>query len=313
MTTSPERSGASPWYCSHESSRAATSTMVAAGLVALAALMAFIGLLVAGDEVSALVAAMVMLVAGANTWSAGRSRTWWRAVPTTAPASRPRPAPFAPSGPRPRVAVPGLDDQGHVGQGPGVGGVRGVPVAVGASRSVPGLDDQGHVRQGPRAGGVRGVPVAVGASRSPSGLDDQGHVRQGPGVGGVRGVPVVVGASRSVPGLDDQGHVRQGPGVGEVRGVPVAAAPTPTDKPAVVRLAAVAATPARAPQPARTTSAGPAQDVAGITTTPHRDAPDGRTTSSATGRPAPASATRARRRTAPVRPVSRRVAGPRSS
>jgi hypothetical protein len=115
MTTSPERSGAAPWYCSHDSSRAATSTMVAAGLVAAAALMAFVSLLVVGDEVSALVAAMVMLVAGANTWSAGRSRSWWRADPRAGHGSRPRPAGpravdrprrvDAPA-PRTRVAVP---------------------------------------------------------------------------------------------------------------------------------------------------------------------------------------------------------------
>ena len=95
MTTSPERPEAAPWYCSHESSRAATSTMVAAGLVTAAALMAFVGLLVTGDEVSALVAAMVMLVAGANTWSAGRSRTWWRADPVAGREARPAPAPLA--------------------------------------------------------------------------------------------------------------------------------------------------------------------------------------------------------------------------
>ncbi len=311
MTTSPERSGAAPWYCSHESSRAATSTMVAAGLVAAAALMAFVGLLVTGDEVSALVAAMVMLVAAANTWSAGRSRTWWRAIPTAAPASRPRPAPVAPPGCRPGVAAPCLDDQGHVGPVSGVGDVRGVPVAVGASRSVPGLGDQGHVGPVSGVGDVRGVPVAVGASRSVPGLGDQGHVRQGPGVGEVRGVPVAgAPAPRAQVAAPPAPVVPPAP-----TAAPASAAPAPTGKPVVVRLAAVAATPARAPQPARTTTThdGAAQDVVETTTTPHTDAPDGRTTSSPGARTAPASATRARRRTAPVRPVSRRVAGSRSS
>jgi hypothetical protein len=103
MTTSPERSDAAPWYCSHESSRAAASTMVAAGLVAAAALMAFVGLLVAGDEVSALVAATVMVAAGANTWAARRSRTWWRSAPARAVAGAVVPA--GPAAPTVRTAA----------------------------------------------------------------------------------------------------------------------------------------------------------------------------------------------------------------
>src|SRR5206468_3654345 len=118
------------------------------------------GLLVAGDEVSALVAAMVMLVAGANTWSAGRSRTWWRADPTPERESRPRPAPVAPPRARPQVAPPAVDDQGHVRQQARPQELRRVPVAAGGSRPVPAVDGQGHVRQQARPQELHRVPVA---------------------------------------------------------------------------------------------------------------------------------------------------------
>jgi hypothetical protein len=239
MTRSPERSGAAPWYCSHESSRAAASTMVAAGLVTAAALLALVGLLLAGDEVSALVAAMVMLVAGANTWSAGRSRTWWRAVSA---------APAAPVAPRAASAVP---------EAP-------------APRSAP----------YPRAAGPA-APVEAPAPRTPA------------------LAPVVVRMSTVTP-------------------APAAPAPAPAlpaPAPAARTEAADTVELLRAHRAARHAApeapAPPAPEDRAAT--PEGDLPGSRATPPRPGRTASASAGRTRRRTVPVRPVTRRVAGTRSS
>ena len=289
MTTSPERAGAAPWYCSHESSRAATSTMVAAGLVAAAALMAFVALLVAGDEVSALVAAMVMLVAGANTWSAGRSRTWWRAEPVadravrTRPASPAPPAPPAPSAspapsrPRPQVAVRVSDDQGHVRQGPRPGELHGVPVAAAGSRAVPAFDDQGHVRQGPRPDELRGVPVAAPPAPRPA----------------VVHLATVASAPAARAEVAPAARAEVAPAA---RAEAAETVELDRGRQSVREVAATAAS----PEPG-TSVTSPGDDAA---------------TARATPRPARSASTpaaRTRRRTVAVRPVTRRVAGTRPS
>jgi hypothetical protein len=290
MTTSPERSGAAPWYCSHESSRAATSTMVAAGLVATAALMAFVGLLVAGDEVSALVAAMVMLVAAANTWSAGRSRTWWRADPASGREVRAAPAPSGATAPTGTAAPSaGRPLRPLAAELPLAAERPPQPIATPPVRPVPDAPAPRPrvavtVAASPRPTGAPGPAPAPAPQPAPAPRNDQGHVRQEVGPRELRGVPVAAGAARPAPVLDDQGHVRQEVGSRELRGVPVAAG-------------------AARPAPARAASEA----------TRSGDDPDERTTSSRAGRTAAASATRTRRRTAPVRPVSRRVAGTRSS
>ena len=266
MTTSPEHPEAAPWHSSHESSRAATSTMVAAGLVTAAALMAFVGLLVTGDEVSALVAAMVMLVAGANTWSAGRSRTWWRADPVTGHEARPAPAPLAPTGAAPvRSSRPVVRDR-----------PVGPPIAERPSRPAE----------------TRSRPAAPAASTAPA-------------------PPPAPRPQVSVPAA--AAAVPPAPAVRAAPAVPAPAPAVPAPAPAVVRLTAVSAAPPRGSQPARVAAPGPADSAAPITTVAHRHGPDEHVTSSRAERTAPASASRARRRTAPVRPVSRRVAGTRSS
>ena len=226
--------------------------------------MAFVGLLVTGDEVSALVAAMVMLVAGANTWSAGRSRTWWRADPVAGREARPAPAPLAPTG-----AAPLRSPRPVVADAPARSVVRdrpaGPPIAERPSRPVE----------------TRSRPAAPAASTAPA-------------------PPPAPRPQVSVPAAAPAVRLPAG-------------ARRPGPAPAVVRLTAVSAAPPRGSQPARVAAPGPADSAAPTTTVAHRDGPDEHVTSSRAERTAPASASRARRRTAPVRPVSRRVAGTRSS
>jgi hypothetical protein len=278
MTTSPERSGAAPWYCSHESSRAAASTMVAAGLVAAAALLAFVGLLVAGDEVSALVAAMVMLVAGANTWAARRSRTWWRGAPTAgrAPRSRPTPAATTPAPPDRPARLPGAQRSTR-------------PAGAAARRSTrPAAAQRSEL---PFAGAV--APTTRTAPEAP--------------------------APRTAP------RARL-----DASAVPAAVpAPAGGRPPAVVPLVVVPAAVAREPE-ARADAAdtvvldrGPRRSRCAIRETPASvsveavapsdEIPEARAGSPRPGRATSASAARTRRRTAPVRPVARHVAGTRSS
>jgi hypothetical protein len=222
--------------------------------VTAAALLALVGLLLAGDEVSALVAAMVMLVAGANTWSAGRSRTWWRAVSAApdAPVAPPA-APFAP---------------------------RAAPVAPRAAPAVPEAPAPRSAPR-PRAAGPA-APVEAPAPCAPA------------------LAPVVVRMSTVTP-------------------APAAPAPAPAlpaPAPAARTEAADTVELLRAHRAARHAApeapAPPAPEDRAAAA-PDGDVPGSRATPPRPGRTASASAGRTRRRTVPVRPVTRRVAGTRSS
>lgn len=90
--------------------------MVAAGLVAVAALLAFLGLVFAREWLVAAVALGVALVAGGNAWAAGRTLQWFgrgrpgvearAATPGDTPRVTPPPQPVLPHPVPPHPAPP---------------------------------------------------------------------------------------------------------------------------------------------------------------------------------------------------------------